>query len=407
MSKITFHQLKEIYKALSFDESGSKGTIIINSDAQRLSIQNILLNEDNVNESGINSLTPLDTNAIEVGDLIELNVTSPRIGLGILAPNINFLLGTNKAKIKEPRHYYIVSEDYYSGDNDAPECIVTYRSILNLIELLKESALYLDQDKSELLFLYEGKFSIPVLYSYDDFINIDGFYLNKIKNSFSDSLHREQKLAIFSTCIIEMSKGVALENRFKYILSNLYELYEKLSEGYAIFSSDFSYKKIRDEIDAAKVEFTQKIHSALTDIQNQVLGIPIATVISTTQMKASDHFLDYNFIINSSILTGSIIFAIMVWFLVRNQVITLHSLKKDVLSQRIAIDMKFSSLSERFKRDFDELDTRLQSQNKVMSTIKLFILLGVLFTTATYFYLMPDFFEKTLTDNYISIPQIT
>ncbi|MFQ2825174.1 hypothetical protein [Aeromonas allosaccharophila] len=156
-----------------------------------------------------------------------------------------------------------------------------------------------------------------------------------------------------------MTKGVVLLERFNYILSHLGDLYNKLSEGYSIFSSDFSYKKIRDEIDAAKVDFTQKIHKALTDIQNQVLGIPIATVISTTQMKSSQSFVEFNFIINTSILIGGFIFAIMVWFLVRNQIMTLNVLKKDVENQRKAVNMKFKSLSSKFNLDFDEIEERL------------------------------------------------
>lgn len=407
MSKVTFQQLKEVYKALSFDSDGASGSLFIESDVLKYSIKNLLLSEDNVNESGLNTKAPIDINEIEIGDSIELTISLPRIGLGVLAHNVDILLGVTKARIKEPRQYYIVSEDYYSGDENPPDTILVYRSVLGFIELLKESALYLDQDKSELLFLYEGKFSIPIRYSQSDLFGLDLFYLDKIKESFTHDLHREQKLAIFSTCIIEMSKGVGLLERFNYILSHLGDLYNKLSEGYSIFSSDFSYKKIRDEIDAAKVDFTQKIHKALTDIQNQVLGIPIATVISTTQMKSSQSFVEYNFIINTSILIGSFIFAIMVWFLVQNQIMTLNVLKKDVENQRKAVDMKFKSLSSKFNLDFDEIDQRLFSQVRVMSIIKSFIIIGMIFTIVSYFYLMPILSEYPPINNYISIPYAT
>ncbi|MFQ2825175.1 hypothetical protein [Aeromonas allosaccharophila] len=181
MSKVTFQQLKEVYKALSFDSDGASGSILIESDALKSSIKNLLLSEDNVNESGLNKKHPIEVDEIKIGDSIELTISPSRIGLGVLAHNIDILLGVTKARIKEPRQYYIVSEDYYSGDENPPDNILVYRSVLGFIELLKESALYLDQDKSELLFLYEGKFSIPIRYSRSDLLGLDLFYLDKIK----------------------------------------------------------------------------------------------------------------------------------------------------------------------------------------------------------------------------------
>ncbi len=92
MSKVTLQQLKEVYKALSFSSDGASGSLFIESDALKSSIKNLLLSEENVNESGLNTKSPIDIDEIKIGDSIELTISPPRIGLGVLAHNIDILL---------------------------------------------------------------------------------------------------------------------------------------------------------------------------------------------------------------------------------------------------------------------------------------------------------------------------
>ncbi|MFM5144656.1 hypothetical protein ACEUA0_19535 [Aeromonas veronii] len=68
MSKVTLQQLKEVYKALSFSSDGASGSLFIESDALKSSIKNLLLSEENVNESGLNTKSPIDIDEIKIGD---------------------------------------------------------------------------------------------------------------------------------------------------------------------------------------------------------------------------------------------------------------------------------------------------------------------------------------------------
>jgi hypothetical protein len=97
---------------------------------------------------------------------------------------------------------------------------------------------------------------------------------------------------------------------------------------YRLFVSNFSYDKVRSELEAAQVEYTAKIHKVFTDIQNQLLTIPVATVVVATQMElatGSDQFW-----IDTAVLMGSFIFVILVGFLVCNQKHTLDTLEKEI-----------------------------------------------------------------------------
>lgn len=95
------------------------------------------------------------------------------------------------------------------------------------------------------------------------------------------------------------------------------EFYSKYVDGYRLFVSNFSYDKVISELELAKVEYTGKIHKAFTDIQNQILGIPVATVVVATQMKSAPQ-IGYEFWVNIAVLTGCWIFVMLVGLLICN-----------------------------------------------------------------------------------------
>ena len=106
------------------------------------------------------------------------------------------------------------------------------------------------------------------------------------------------------------------------------ELQKKFSDGYNLFASSFSYDKIRDEVETAKVEYTGKIHKVFSDIQNQVLGIPIASIVVATQMKdaGAKTATTYEVYVNSAVLLGCWIFVLLTGLLIWNQQHTLKVL---------------------------------------------------------------------------------
>ena len=53
-------------------------------------------------------------------------------------------------------------------------------------------------------------------------------------------------------------------------MSKLEDVYKTLDHDYAVFASSFSYEKVRNEIENAKLEEQVKIHKVITDIQNQI-----------------------------------------------------------------------------------------------------------------------------------------
>lgn len=57
------------------------------------------------------------------------------------------------------------------------------------------------------------------------------------------------------------------------------DISERVASGYRLFASSFTYSKIRREVESAQAEFLARIHKTFVDIQGQLLGIPVATVV--------------------------------------------------------------------------------------------------------------------------------
>lgn len=398
MSKVTFQKLVSIYRNVAFEPNTKEGALTLSNDDLRSTLTE-LLEEDNLDDSGL-SLASGDPDNILTGQTVRLYINAPRIGIGILAKNLDELLGANKSCIEERKNYFLIDCKFAKQDQLVPYGIRLYRELLEFIQLLKSAAAYLEFEREELIFIHEGKFSIPIKYSYDDLLVADFEAIKKIEESFSNDLHKEQKLAILADALIALVKGAPPVERFNRLLTHLPELLSKFSDGYRLYVSNFSYDKVRSELEAAQVEYTAKIHKVFTDIQNQLLTIPVATVVVATQMKqatGSDQFW-----INTAVLIGSFIFVILVGFLVWNQKHTLDTLAQEITRQKTLIAKEYQAVASNFDDIFTRLNDRLCFQKRILLVIGLILFIGFALAITVYFILTPVAWG-CFTDFYYSI----
>lgn len=384
MSKVTFQKLVSIYRNVTFEQNATEGVLTLSNDELKNTLKE-LLEEDNLDESGL-SLPSGDIDNVLTAEMVGLYINSPRIGVGILAKNLDELLAANKSCIEERKNYFLIDCKFSKQDHTVPDGVKRYRKLLEFIQLLKSAAAYLEFEREELIFINEGKFTIPIKYSYDNLLVADFEAIKTIEESFVNDLHKEQKLAILADALITLVKGAPSAERFKRLLTHLPELLSKFSDGYRLYVSNFSYDKVRSELEAAQIEYTAKIHKVFTDIQNQLLTIPVATVVVATQMKqatGSDQFW-----INTVVLIGSVIFVILVGFLVWNQKHTLDTLDKEITRQKILIANKYQDV-ENFDDIFTGLTKRLCFQKIILMVIGLVIFIGFAVAIIGYFIFTP------------------
>ncbi|HDS1738569.1 hypothetical protein NPS49_09950 [Pseudomonas putida] len=364
--RIKFSDLLPIYRAMEKAPCGGF-TLKITNDLIQSSLTQAV-DEQNSEESGITVLRG-DYTDIKLNDVFILNVSPPRVGMGILAKNFaKYLSTTVGARVKERDNYYLIEEKFSSTDKTPLVTVNRYRQVLRLVRLLAESAHYLDAQKEELIFYKSGRFLVPVTYGESEVNSLDFADFEKLERFVLDSYHKEQKVQMLAENLIEMLALTPEKERFSHLIKNIKELYQRLQAGYNVFASDYTYDKAVAEVHAFKVDAITKAHKAISDIQAQVLGLPIATFIALSQLKITES-LNAQFAANTAIFFGVLIFcALLVGFLV-NQHATLKTINFEVERQRTVFEKRFESNQAAYAGELQAVKDRLWWQFFAVYTI--------------------------------------
>ncbi|MDP5602683.1 hypothetical protein P3809_16320 [Pseudomonas aeruginosa] len=356
--RIKFEDLLPIYRTATKQSDGNYLLDVSNGDVKQ-SLE-AAVDELNSDDSGISVLKG-NFEEIRIGDQFLLSLSPPRTGMGILANDFSQYLLAPEAKIKERKFYYLLDSHFFSRDKPVPEVVNKYRMLLRLVSILAESAYYLDSSKEELVFYRNGRFIVPVNYSEEEVSSFNVESFEKIERLMVGELHKEQKLKILGETLVAMLDGVESGSRFKHILINIEDFYSKFLIGYNIFAADFTYEKAVAEIHAFKVDVITRAHKAITDIQAQILGIPIATFIALSQIKKTVS-LNSQFAANSIIFLGVIIFCVLLAGFLFNQKTTLNTICCEVARQKEVFKKKFNFSSEIYGGEFKVIEDRLSLQ---------------------------------------------
>lgn len=382
MSRITFDQLLEIYRHTTFtSDSGECGNLLV---ANQDILDTLLFIEDSERAFDEAGLTiEVERLRLKVGTQVPITISAPRTALGRFARSLDHLLRGPRARVEEPNCYFVVEGRYDHQTVPAPSELEKYRGILRIITLLADAAAFLDKDKQELVFIRKGRFSVPIMYSAEQVRKFDLKPTADIFSLFTDGIHREQKLAILVESIAEITENLNDSDRFAAILANSAVLLKKVSEGYKLFASSFSYEKIRGEIEAARTEYVNKIHKTFTDIQGQILGIPVATVIVATQI-ANASSCGKEFWGNTAVLIGAWIFVILLLAAIINQWLTLGAIEDDVRRQMKKIHEQHSSIEKNFEYMFSSIMTRIIWHRVILTSISVISVVGLVLAHVVY-----------------------
>lgn len=315
-----------------------------------------------------------------------------------IQPPINFyitldgLLARTKNRTEVSKKFYCAELDYlYSqdeNDDDIPFIIKSYINIVGFFDLLTSIADYVDEhpNKKDLIFLQKDKLIITSEYDVDSLIDIN---IEEFKNEFIDSeIHKEQKKTIIKAALFDLfsKNGIV---KFSELLLNYSNFIEQLKNNYTLFVSEFSFQKVKDEIEKEKLEFITKINKVFSDIQNQLIALPIGLILAGGQMQPNA--ISKNF----AILIGVFVFTGFMMCLIRNQRNTLSAIKKEIdLQHRNLID-KYTSISEKFNDSYNKLKKRIDKQRKLLNKIRITVILfSIIITLLFIIYFKYELSEK-------------
>lgn len=377
-----FRRLVSLYREAEFTPNSRDCTLTIADDDQLELLLSLL---GAPREYGVELRHPFSEEKLGVGIRVSLRAGDPRIGLGLLADSFDDVLCFTGGRIKAPR-FFLIGSRWATGDQHPPEVVDRYHKILALISLLAESAAYLDKESQELIFVDDGKLTLPLIYSAEELKHVELSVISELLDRFGQDTHRKQKLAILSKTVRSICSGVSAKTRFAHVLEHIKEVLKQFDEGYKLFVADFSYEKIVDQMETAKLEELAKIHKVFADVQNQILGIPVATVIVATQLKPTST-VDAVFWGNSAVLLGVWVFAVLIWLVMRNQLHTLSAIKEEIERKRKHIEREYAAVNDIVGKAFPSLNKRVCAQRVTLYAVDAVVAAGVVMAHVMYFVL--------------------
>ncbi|TPI51584.1 hypothetical protein FJ417_27910 [Mesorhizobium sp. B3-1-7] len=334
-------------------------------------------------EADANLAALVDLAKVKVGDTIQCRVGSPRLSLGVLADDWDTFLSAPDARIREPNAYFIKEDESYKDMAPPSPRVANYRSMLDFIKLLANAALFLDVERQTLVYFKDKKVEIPIRFSAANLSLLDGNSLNALREALDGKVHSEQRLAIFSDAILTLATSQAMDNRFLYLTRNVDELSRRVTDGYRLFASSFSYTKIRGDVEAAQSDYIGRIHKTFVDIQSQLLGLPVATVVVATQLKDVSG-CGVAAWANFAVIGGAWLFALLLIGSCINQWFTLAAIKSDLKRQRLKLTRDFYEISAQFNDIFDGLARRISWYIAVLTVIGCVAIGGAAFATLVF-----------------------
>lgn len=386
MIDVTFADLVEIYRATRFDDENGD-VLTIKSDHMVAVLTAIMEIDTHYNDAQISVEDGYD---LAVGAEVPVTIGRPNVAkMGLLVSTLDDLFKAPGAVLAEPQRYYIKKEHYASGDNPVPPKLLAYRAVLDVLKILRDSASLVDETMRQLIFIGKEKVVVPIQFGSMDLRGDVVGQAARLTKLFADELHLDEKRTILQTTLIEMVRSLRDKDRFGFLIRNLDRLANEVEKGYRLFTSSFSYSKIRNEVETARLDFVGKIHKTIVDIQGQLLGIPVATIVVVSQLKKVPASCGLEFWTNLGVLIGAIVFAVMLGIAGLNQWKTLNVIAKEVKRQSTRLSDDFALIADQFSDVFDDLHARIKWHRAALLVVGGVLSLGVIITAVAVWRLLP------------------
>ena len=245
--------------------------------------------------------------------------------------------------------------------------------IVNLIDVLGQNSKnrYYTDEILNLLIVREDKSLLLYLkYLPEDLDLIDDSSLNNITNFIEilgENIAPDRK-NIYINELIDYLLPIEEKDRFSYLIKNFDEFIHRASASYNYYLRNFSYNKLKIELDTKALDFYQKIQGVVTDSQTKLIAIPTAIVFASTTLD----YENINSIKNYLILVGMIMFCIFIQIFINNQKSALKFIEKNITQYK----QSFSDNKQILENSFIEVDKEKNNQRYRLLTIQILLWLS-------------------------------
>ncbi|MFN3289074.1 MAG: hypothetical protein ACK410_01280 [Acinetobacter sp.] len=184
------------------------------------------------------------------------------------------------------------------------------------------------------------------------------------------STHKSELYVIVATEIIEHLASVDKSERIFNLIKNIENVINDTKSKYSLYLDDFKYSKFIDKINKHSEDLLNKVNKVITDLQSQILAIPLA-------ISAITLFKDVTKI-NAYIYAGFLVYLLMVFYSSCQQAYNLDHIKNQIKQFSEIAKLPNKLLSE-WKGEIRPVNKKILSHQFFLVLVSFFIgiLIGV------------------------------
>ncbi len=277
--------------------------------------------------------------------------------------------------LKCPSQFYVKELDYIHEHGEQNDLVDAYFAGLNLSDCLASLALFRNEDDGLMLYLMQEKAatSLKVL---NTLASIQGLAavvkeVNSFCEGFTENLERKM---IYHKELIDFLNDFSLEERYVQLCNGFGNFYQRCEFAYGFFLSDFSYGKLKLELEATVLDYSKNVRSIINDSQNKLIAIPAAFLVASSQLQFDDPFGLKNWMI----VVASFVFSVLIEIFIRNQESSVTIFLDNVKNYKTTFGFKNKSIDRKINmslngvinKSFTAIDDELNNQKIRLNIIR-------------------------------------
>lgn len=319
---------------------------------------------------------------IAAGTVVELRFNALTSNQKVITSNLEQLLAYQQGLFlyKAPPEYFLLDEQYATGDALAPGLVQAYQRVPRLFDLVHSVAdVVLGEGTTSPTFVVLGgkrmdivaKYDIETLRSVPSADKIDALAVELQSPPFI-----EAKKSLFRKVLVRLLEATPQEQRFSELAKRFEAARQSFAADFDLYSTEFNFEKVRESFEQKRLAFVLQLNATTSDLLGKMLAIPIGQGIIVSQLK-DDPAASVG---NIALLLGSLVFAAFAVLLLFNQHQSLNQIKQEIKVENDSLQVRFPQLHERISEMFKLLQRRASLHTWAFPAV----VLALLIATTTY-----------------------
>ena len=318
---------------------------------------------------------------VNIGDRCEIRLYTANVSGGRYYESFDRFVKANQ--IEPPRDpYYIHDLDYFHDKAaTAPKGLEKYFAVISFVNYLRSIADY--NQNSDLVFITKSALEISVNFNTSD-LPCDFKELEDLVSHLSDESQRLERKQLFKSVLAQfIGEELPKFERFRYLLRQISNLNEEYRNSHQLYVEQYSFHKVKAELDKELLDLGDKIQGVINDAQNKLIAVPAAFVLLATNFD----FSGKNLALNGTLVIGSLFFSVLVQILLGNQFASLAFIEDATNRFEGSVDAeKKGILKTSLKSAFDKIKKRRNAQKTKLWLIAFLVWVAFLVSVGLYVY---------------------